>query len=61
MAWLPSYFTDTLSLDLTRAAQVSLIPPAAGLLHVTLFQMDSLDVSVQALQLLSLQVPSRII
>eukprot|EP00210_Caulerpa_lentillifera_P007326 g7002.t1 len=32
MAWLPSYFTDTLSLDLTHAAQISLLPPIAGIL-----------------------------
>jgi len=31
MAWLPSYFTDTMRLDLTHAAQISLIPPAAGI------------------------------
>ncbi|GMH45561.1 hypothetical protein BSKO_13518 [Bryopsis sp. KO-2023] len=31
MAWLPSYFTDTLRLDLAHAAQVSLLPPMAGL------------------------------
>lgn len=30
MAWLPSYFSDTLSLDLTHAAQISLLPPIAG-------------------------------
>ena len=32
MAWLPSYFTDTMRLDLTHAAQISLIPPAAGVM-----------------------------
>ncbi|CAD7700176.1 unnamed protein product [Ostreobium quekettii] len=32
MAWLPSYLTDTLSLDLVHAAQVALLPPIAGIL-----------------------------
>lgn len=31
MAWLPTYFTDTLNLDLTHAAQLSLLPPIAAL------------------------------
>ncbi|EIE18552.1 MFS general substrate transporter, partial [Coccomyxa subellipsoidea C-169] len=31
MAWLPTYFTDTLSLSLTQAAQVSLLPPIAAI------------------------------
>lgn len=31
LAWLPSYFTDTLNLDLSHAAQVSLLPPVAGI------------------------------
>ena len=31
MAWLPSYFSDTLSLDLTQAAQLSLLPPVAAI------------------------------
>ncbi|KAK9902140.1 hypothetical protein WJX75_005702 [Coccomyxa subellipsoidea] len=31
MAWLPTYFTDTLSLSLTQAAQVSLLPPVAAI------------------------------
>lgn len=31
MAWLPTYFTDTMSLDLTHAAQLSLLPPIAAL------------------------------
>lgn len=32
MAWLPSYFADTLSLNLTQAAQVSLLPPVAAII-----------------------------
>lgn len=32
LAWLPSYFSDTLKLDLSQAAQVSLLPPLAGIL-----------------------------
>lgn len=32
LSWLPSYFTDTLSLDLTDAAHVSLLPPIAGVM-----------------------------
>lgn len=32
LAWLPSYFTDTLNLDLSHAAQVSLLPPVAGII-----------------------------
>lgn len=31
LAWLPTYFTDTLSLNLSQAAQVSLAPPIAAL------------------------------
>lgn len=31
LAWLPTFFTDTLSLNLTQAAQVSLMPPIAAL------------------------------
>ena len=31
MAWLPTYFTDTLSLTLSQAAQVSLLPPIASI------------------------------
>ena len=31
MAWLPTYFSDTLSLDLTQAAQLSLLPPVAAI------------------------------
>jgi ACS family sodium-dependent inorganic phosphate cotransporter len=31
MAWLPTYFRDTLSLSLDQAAAVSLLPPAAAL------------------------------
>ena len=31
MAWLPTYFTDTLSLTLSQAAQVSLLPPVAAI------------------------------
>ncbi len=31
LAWLPTYFTDTLSLDLMQAAQVSILPPAAAI------------------------------
>ena len=31
MAWLPTYFTDTLSLSLSQAAQVSLLPPVAAI------------------------------
>lgn len=31
MAWLPTYFTDTLSLSLGQAAQVSLLPPVAAI------------------------------
>lgn len=32
MAWLPSYFADTLSLNLTQAAQLSLLPPVAAII-----------------------------
>ncbi|KAL4421893.1 hypothetical protein ABPG77_003695 [Micractinium sp. CCAP 211/92] len=31
LAWLPTYFTDSLSLDLAHAAQVSLLPPIAAI------------------------------
>lgn len=31
MAWLPSYFADTLSLNITQAAQLSLLPPVAAI------------------------------
>lgn len=31
LAWLPSYFADTLHLDLAQAAQLSLLPPIAGI------------------------------
>jgi ACS family sodium-dependent inorganic phosphate cotransporter len=31
LAWLPTYFTDTLSVDLTHAAQTALLPPLAGI------------------------------
>lgn len=31
LAWLPTYFTQSLSLDLVRAAQVSILPPAAAI------------------------------
>ena len=31
MAWLPSFFADTLSLNLTQAAQLSLLPPVAAI------------------------------
>lgn len=31
LAWLPTYFVDTLATDLTRAAQVSLLPPVAAI------------------------------
>ena len=30
LSWLPTYFTDTLSVDLTHAAQTALLPPLAG-------------------------------
>lgn len=30
LAWLPTYFTDTLSVDLTHAANTALLPPIAG-------------------------------
>lgn len=32
LAWLPSYFVDTLSLDLTHASQLALIPPVIGIM-----------------------------
>lgn len=32
LAWLPTYFTETLSLDLTHAAQVSVLPPIAAII-----------------------------
>ena len=31
MAWLPTYFTDTLSVDLMHASQTALLPPLAGI------------------------------
>eukprot|EP00879_Flechtneria_rotunda_P007767 GHRR01008140.1.p1 GENE.GHRR01008140.1~~GHRR01008140.1.p1 ORF type:complete len:454 (+),score=181.13 GHRR01008140.1:395-1756(+) len=31
LAWLPTYFTDTLSVDLMHAAQTALLPPLAGI------------------------------
>ena len=31
LAWMPTYFTDSLSLDLAHAAQVSLLPPVAAI------------------------------
>ncbi|KAI3427037.1 hypothetical protein D9Q98_006978 [Chlorella vulgaris] len=31
LAWMPTYFTDALSLDLSHAAQVSLLPPIAAI------------------------------
>ncbi|KIZ06689.1 hypothetical protein MNEG_1266 [Monoraphidium neglectum] len=31
MAWLPTYFVDTLSVDLMHAAQTALLPPLAGI------------------------------
>ena len=31
LAWLPTYFTDALSLDLTHAALVAVLPPAAAI------------------------------
>lgn len=31
LAWLPTYFTDSLSLDLRAAAQLSLLPPIAAI------------------------------
>ncbi|KAI8468569.1 MAG: major facilitator superfamily domain-containing protein [Monoraphidium minutum] len=31
MAWLPTYFIDTLSVDLMHAAQTALLPPLAGI------------------------------
>ncbi|KAF8069573.1 ANTR6 [Scenedesmus sp. PABB004] len=30
LAWLPTYFTDTMSVDLMHAAQTALLPPLAG-------------------------------
>lgn len=30
LAWLPTYFSDTLGMDILHAAQVSLIPPVAS-------------------------------
>lgn len=32
LAWLPTYFTDTLNVDLMHAAQTALLPPLAGIL-----------------------------
>lgn len=31
LAWLPTYFTDTLSVDLMHAARTALLPPMAGI------------------------------
>lgn len=31
LAWLPTYFTDTLSVDIMHAAQTALLPPLAGM------------------------------
>lgn len=31
LAWLPTYFTDTLSVSLVKAAQVSVLPPVAAI------------------------------
>ncbi|GMH37108.1 hypothetical protein BSKO_04981 [Bryopsis sp. KO-2023] len=31
LAWLPTYFVDTLHLDLTHASQIALLPPLAGI------------------------------
>ena len=31
LAWLPTYFVDTLSVDLLHAAQTALLPPLAGI------------------------------
>lgn len=31
LAWLPTYFTDTMSVDLMHAAQTALLPPMAGI------------------------------
>lgn len=31
LAWLPTYFSDTLSLTLSQAAGVSLLPPVAAI------------------------------
>lgn len=31
LAWLPTFFTETLSMDITHAAQISLLPPMAAL------------------------------
>ena len=31
LAWLPTYFTDTLSVNLTSAARISLLPPIAAI------------------------------
>jgi len=35
LAWMPTYFTDTLSVDLTHAAQTALLPPLAGAISAT--------------------------
>ena len=47
MAWLPTYFTDTLSLTLSQAAQVSLLPPVASI-AVSAVAGDPLAVRQQA-------------
>ncbi len=31
LAWLPTFFTSTLSVDLSQAAQTALLPPLAGM------------------------------
>ena len=31
LAWLPTYFTDTMNLTISQAAQFSLLPPLAAL------------------------------
>ncbi len=31
LAWLPTYFVDTLSVDLMHASQTALLPPLAGI------------------------------
>lgn len=36
LAWLPSYFVDTLSVDLMHAAQTALLPPLAGIVASSL-------------------------
>ncbi|GAX80840.1 hypothetical protein CEUSTIGMA_g8275.t1 [Chlamydomonas eustigma] len=36
LAWLPTYFTDTLSVDLLHASQTALLPPLASIVTATL-------------------------